>query len=110
MDIIDILLTANGLLSIWVCFNVAVLCVISSIAVLPEWLKRLSGGNRTVSPGDTELPAQKHPVMIAATGEKWECFVWNGECERITGFSRDEIVGRSDALENYCPTSTIAGL
>jgi|GEM_PF-7067418 len=41
---------------------------------------------------------QNMPVMLVAYGvDKTSIIVWNHECERVTGYSADEIVGRSEA-------------
>jgi PAS domain S-box-containing protein len=33
------------------------------------------------------------PIMLIATDEEGKCVVWNQECERLTGFSADDMLG-----------------
>ena len=46
---------------------------------------------------------QNMPVMLEAMDENDHIIVWNKECERITGFSADEIIGDPHALEYLFP-------
>lgn len=46
---------------------------------------------------------QNMPVMMFALDEKGNTIVWNRECERITGFSAEEIVGNPDGLNFLYP-------
>jgi PAS domain S-box-containing protein len=43
------------------------------------------------------------PVMIDAFDEHGNLVVWNHECERVTGYSADEIVGNPKAMELLYP-------
>lgn len=49
------------------------------------------------------LVVQNMPVMLNAFDEQGNIIVWNRECERLTGYSADEIVGNPDALELLYP-------
>ena len=46
---------------------------------------------------------QNMPVMMFALDEKGNTIVWNRECERITGFSAEEIVGNPKGLNMLYP-------
>ena len=48
---------------------------------------------------------QNMPVMMLATEESGNIIVWNRECERITGYSAEEIVGNPKGLELLYPES-----
>ncbi len=47
---------------------------------------------------------QNMPVMMFALDEKGNTIVWNRECERITGFSAEEIVGNPKGLDVLYPS------
>ena len=49
------------------------------------------------------LAVQNVPVMLDAFDENGNIIVWNRECERITGYSADEIVGNPRAIELLYP-------
>ena len=49
---------------------------------------------------------QNMPVMMFALDEIGGTIVWNRECERITGYGADEIVGNPKALEVLFPDPT----
>jgi two-component system CheB/CheR fusion protein len=43
------------------------------------------------------------PVMIAAFNEQHRIVAWNRECERVTGYRADEMIGRPDTLKLLYP-------
>ena len=43
------------------------------------------------------------PVMLDALDEDGNVIVWNRECERVTGYSADEIVNNPDAMLRLYP-------
>ncbi len=43
------------------------------------------------------------PVMMDAMDEKGNILAWNRECERVTGYTADEIIGNPDALKMLYP-------
>jgi two-component system CheB/CheR fusion protein len=43
------------------------------------------------------------PVMIMALDEEYRMVVWNKECERVTGFSTEEMTGRWDSMARLIP-------
>jgi PAS domain S-box-containing protein len=43
------------------------------------------------------------PVLFDAFDENGMALFWNKECERVTGYSADEIVGNPKSLELVCP-------
>ncbi len=49
------------------------------------------------------LAVQNVPVMVDAYDEEMNIIVWNGECERVTGYSAKEIIGNRKALEMLYP-------
>ncbi len=42
---------------------------------------------------------QNMPVMMDAFDENGSIIVWNSECERVTGYSANEIIGNPNAME-----------
>ena len=46
---------------------------------------------------------QHMPVMMNAYDESRTFVAWNGECERLTGYSADEIIGNPRAMEMLYP-------
>ena len=46
---------------------------------------------------------EEMPVMLNAIGEDGHFVVWNKECERVTGYLAEEILGNPDALELLYP-------
>jgi len=50
------------------------------------------------------LVVQNMPVMMTAFDDGGNIIVWNRECELVTGYSADEIVGNPKALELLYPT------
>ncbi len=48
---------------------------------------------------------QNMPVMMAAVDEDDHILVWNRECERVSGYMSDEIVGNKFALKRLIPDS-----
>ena len=51
------------------------------------------------------LVVQNMPVMIDAIDAGGNFVLWNRECERVTGYSADEIVGNPGAMELLYPDS-----
>jgi PAS domain S-box-containing protein len=44
------------------------------------------------------------PVMVSAfDADRCLIVMWNAECERVTGYSQEEIIGNPQALELLCP-------
>ncbi|ALA60290.1 CheR family methyltransferase [Nitrospira moscoviensis] len=48
------------------------------------------------------------PVMIAAFDEHHRIIAWNRECERVTGYRADEVIGRPDQLKLLFPDEAAA--
>ena len=46
---------------------------------------------------------QTMPVMVDAFDDKQNVIVWNRECERVTGYTAEEIVGNPRAMEMLYP-------
>ncbi len=49
------------------------------------------------------LAIENIPVMVIAFGEQGNVIVWNKECERVTGYSADEMVNNPKAFETVYP-------
>ncbi|MBN1293272.1 MAG: PAS domain S-box protein [Candidatus Latescibacteria bacterium] len=47
---------------------------------------------------------QNMPVMMCANNKSGVFLVWNTECERVTGYSSDEIVGKANIANILYPT------
>lgn len=71
-------------------------------------MKPEEGAKISAAPADAALEAAENarlrmavqgmPVMVDAFDEQRLIKVWNAECERVTGFSAEEVVGNPDAL------------
>lgn len=55
------------------------------------------------SEGRLQLIVQNMPVMMDAFDDDLNILVWNRECERVTGYRADEIVGNPNALNLLYP-------
>jgi PAS domain S-box-containing protein len=51
------------------------------------------------------LVLQNMPVMLDAFDLDQNLIVWNHECERVTGYSADEMIGRPNGMELLYPDS-----
>jgi len=49
------------------------------------------------------LTVQKVPIMLDALDEHGNITVWNAECERVTGYSAEEIVNKTNSLQLLYP-------
>lgn len=49
---------------------------------------------------------QQMPVMLDAFDAEGQIICWNHECERITGFSADEVIGNPTIMESFYPDAT----
>ncbi len=49
---------------------------------------------------------QNMPVMLDAVDVEGNITLWNQECERVTGYRGDEMVGNADALARLYPNAT----
>jgi len=65
---------------------------------------------RNKAAGDATLEKEKFdtiinymPVMLDAFDENGVTLFWNKECERVTGYTSEELVGNSNALEILVP-------
>jgi len=61
------------------------------------------GGVSTVKGPETAFVLENMPVMIDAFDEDGNIIVWNRECERVTGYSADEMIGNPRAMELLYP-------
>lgn len=48
---------------------------------------------------------QDMPVMLDAFDEAWNIIVWNHECERVTGFSADDVINSPTIMEKFYPNA-----
>ncbi|MEG3436834.1 PAS domain S-box protein [Pannus brasiliensis CCIBt3594] len=46
---------------------------------------------------------ERMPVLINALDERGNFVMWNDECERVTGYTRDEVIGRSELFDKLYP-------
>jgi two-component system CheB/CheR fusion protein len=65
-------------------------------------VKKLEGSLRE-SEQRLQLLFESMPVMIAAFDHQQRIVTWNRECERVTGYRADEMVGRPDTLKLLYP-------
>lgn len=47
--------------------------------------------------------ADSLPVLVDGFTHDLEFVIWNSECERVTGYSREEILGRKDCFDRLYP-------
>lgn len=50
---------------------------------------------------------ERMPVMLVAFDESGSIVAWNRECERVTGYSEKEMVGKAEALSMVCPDEAL---
>lgn len=43
------------------------------------------------------------PILVDAFDDQWQLVLWNKECERVTGYSQDEMVGNPQAMHLLYP-------
>jgi two-component system CheB/CheR fusion protein len=60
-------------------------------------VKKLEASLRT-SEGRLEQLFDNMPVMVVAFDEKQRTIAWNQECERVTGYRAEEMIGKPDAF------------
>lgn len=76
----------------------------ASLAVITNITDRkLAGDKLRASEERLRLAVQNVPVMIDAFDENMNIIVWNKECERVTGYTADEMIGNPQALERLYP-------
>jgi two-component system CheB/CheR fusion protein len=68
-------------------------------------IKELEGSLRE-SEQRLQLLFESIPVMIAAFNAQKRIVAWNRECERVTGYRADEMIGRPDTLKLLYPAET----
>lgn len=79
---------------------------------LSVWLhttfRRLQDTNRALHASRAQLQAliEHMPVMVDAFDAEGRVVLWNRECERVTGYRADEIVGNPDALALLYPDAS----
>jgi PAS domain S-box-containing protein len=67
------------------------------VVLMINWVMRLRSEERL------RQVLQHMPVMLDALDEQERIIVWNRECERVTGYSAEEIVGHPRPLELLYP-------
>lgn len=62
-------------------------------------------GNQTSPQSDERLRqvVRNMPVMMDAFDDHWNIIVWNRECERVSGYRADEIVGNPKGMDLLYP-------
>jgi two-component system CheB/CheR fusion protein len=68
-------------------------------------VKKLEASLRT-SEGRLQQLFDNMPVMLVAFDEQQHTVAWNRECERVTGYRADEMVGKRDAFKLLCASRT----
>jgi len=77
-------------------------------ATLNETADRLAGSARNLSDSEARLRAvvENMPVMLIAFDNNNVPVAWNKECERVTGYTRDEIIQDPQLLRWLLPDGT----
>ncbi|HIP95796.1 MAG TPA: GAF domain-containing protein, partial [Anaerolineae bacterium] len=87
-----------------VALAISVLMAVGIARIAPVFLSiRRSEDTLRESEKRLYLLVQNMPVMMDAFDADWNIIVWNRECERVTGYSADEIVGNPKAMELLYP-------
>lgn len=68
--------------------------------LLQEHIIRAEDGDKL------SLVLDRMPVMMTAFDRDGKCVAWNGECERVTGYSAEEMVGTPNVHELAIPDPT----
>ena len=65
----------------------------------------LTAAQRAIEQGERHLRevVENMPVMLDAFDDRGNIIVWNRECERVTGYSAEEVVNNPHALEMLYP-------
>ncbi|MCP4754131.1 MAG: PAS domain-containing sensor histidine kinase [Proteobacteria bacterium] len=74
------------------------LVVATDITELKDFEKALIESERRL-----RLIIQKIPVLVHAHNEDKSIIFWNDECERVTGYSRYDMIGNPDAMKLFYP-------
>lgn len=69
------------------------------------YARRLRAAQRDLRESQRQLAqlVAEMPVMVVATGADGRICFWNRECERVTGYAAEEIVGHPDPLAKLYP-------
>ncbi len=76
-------------------------------AVSDRWdeLRRRSEAEASLRQNQVRLRSmiQQMPLMVCACDSDWAVVAWNPQCEQVTGYSADEMLGNGDGLQRLVP-------
>lgn len=77
----------------------------NQIVQLERQLRELKGREQLARQEEARLHTvlMSMPVMVDAFDSDWNIVLWNRECERVSGYSAEEIVGNPKAVEQLYP-------
>ena len=83
---------------------VPILAIVGMVMLIPVF-RRSQESQMVVQDNEASFAAvvEHMPVMINALDRNGNIVMWNRECERVTGYTADEIVGNPDAMAMLYP-------
>lgn len=95
---------------VWVEFLISTLTAENGEQILQLQLRDMAmrnevAGTSRVALESTRLALENFPVMVDAFDNNGNIAAWNRECERVTGYTAEEIIGNPRAMELLYPDS-----
>ncbi|CAG37444.1 sensor domain-containing diguanylate cyclase [Desulfotalea psychrophila] len=105
-----LLLVESDGLKLLVLANCILTLLLSGVPYLHHRQRELADRDHEASPAKREISwpvfqkiVEDMPIMFDAVDENGVVLFWNRECEKVTGYSSEEIVGNPHALELFYP-------
>lgn len=97
------LTTASVWQGSWLAYATAIILIVLIYSIFRLWSRtRRKHGDRTNDRSMVELVGNM-PMLVMGVDEHGNIMLWNDECERVSGYSRGEVVGNPDALKMLFP-------
>ncbi|WP_041641273.1 PAS domain-containing sensor histidine kinase [Magnetococcus marinus] len=79
------------------------LLIVTLIALLTSHLLKQRQQQLTEGAKRLRIVVENMPIMLQAFDNNHNIVVWNSECERITGYSRAEVIGQQHIMQQLYP-------
>lgn len=95
---------------------IGVLLTTLLVGLLASWVIKLKREIKRGAQKESELLESEEkfrrlfdtlPVMLASFDKNCKSILWNSECERVFGWSKEEINSSSDIMAMFCPDVTL---